>query len=170
MFENNHYYYYVVVVSCQYCCCCCCCYYVVVISYYYFDVVVVVSYYHYHVVVVSCHYYVVVVAVLCHVAADLVEKDLGRRRELVLKRGKVQTVPPAGFLWLFYQYLPIRSVPTGSPSRGGDVALHVFDINQPSLPTPFYSVLVSVSVFGFNTILFKRKIFTIQNECDHQQE
>ena len=36
---------------------------------------------------------------------------------------------------------------SGSPSRGGDVAVHVFDINQPSLPTPFYSVLVSVSVF-----------------------
>ena len=34
-----------------------------------------------------------------------------------------------------------------SPSRGGDVAVYVFKINQPSLPTPFYSVLVSVSVF-----------------------
>ena len=35
----------------------------------------------------------------------------------------------------------------GSPSHGGDVPVYVFDINQPSLPTPFYSVLVSVSVF-----------------------
>ena len=43
-------------------------------------------------------------------------------------------------------------VPTGSPSRGGDVAVFVFDINQPSLPTPFYSVLVSVILFSF--ILF----------------
>ena len=48
-------------------------------------------------------------------------------------------------------------VPTGSPSRGGDVADYVFDINQPSLPAPFYSVLVSVSVFmalstGFHSI------------------
>ena len=34
-----------------------------------------------------------------------------------------------------------------SPSRGGDVTVYVPDINQPSLPTPFYSVLVSVSVF-----------------------
>ena len=34
----------------------------------------------------------------------------------------------------------------GSPSRGGDVVVYVFDINQPSLPSPFYSVLVSVSV------------------------
>ena len=42
------------------------------------------------------------------------------------------------------------SVRTGSrsPSRGGDAAVYVFDINQPSLPTPFfYSILVSVSVF-----------------------
>ena len=29
------------------------------------------------------------------------------------------------------------SVPAGSPSRGGDVRVCVFDINQPSLPTPF---------------------------------
>ena len=28
--------------------------------------------------------------------------------------------------------------------RGGDVAVYVFDINQPSLPTPFY---VCISVF-----------------------
>ena len=38
-------------------------------------------------------------------------------------------------------------VSVGSPSRGGDVLVYVFDINQPSLPTPFYSVLVSISVF-----------------------
>ena len=38
-------------------------------------------------------------------------------------------------------------VPAGSPSRGEDDVLDIFDINQPSLPTPFYSVLVSVSVF-----------------------
>ena len=35
-------------------------------------------------------------------------------------------------------------LPTGLPSRGGDVAVYVFDISQPSLPTPFYSVLVSI--------------------------
>ena len=34
-----------------------------------------------------------------------------------------------------------------SPLCGGDVAVYIFDINQPSLPTPFYSALVSVSVF-----------------------
>ena len=38
-------------------------------------------------------------------------------------------------------------VPAGSPSRGGDVAVYVFDTNQPSLPGPFHSVLVSMSVF-----------------------
>ena len=31
----------------------------------------------------------------------------------------------------------VERVPTGSPSRGGGVAVYVFDINQPSLPTPF---------------------------------
>ena len=38
---------------------------------------------------------------------------------------------------------PSFGVPAGSPSLGGDM---VFDINQPSLPTPFYSVL-PISVF-----------------------
>ena len=35
----------------------------------------------------------------------------------------------------------------GSPPRGGNVAVYVFDINQPRLPVPFYSVLVSMPVF-----------------------
>ena len=40
------------------------------------------------------------------------------------------------------------TVPTGSPSRGGDVAVYAFDINQPGFHTPFfYSVLVPVFVF-----------------------
>ena len=34
----------------------------------------------------------------------------------------------------------------GSPSHVGDVTVYVLDINQPGLPTPFHSVLVSVSV------------------------
>ena len=50
--------------------------------------------------------------------------------------------------WEFkHEEPPSFSVPKGSPSRGGDVAVYVFDINQSSLPTPFYSVLVFVSVF-----------------------
>ena len=44
-------------------------------------------------------------------------------------------------------FFPFSYVTRGSPSRGGDVVVHVFDINQPSLPTPFYSVLVPISVF-----------------------
>ena len=35
----------------------------------------------------------------------------------------------------------------GVPSRNGNVTVYVKDINQPSLPTPFYSVLVSIFVF-----------------------
>ena len=42
----------------------------------------------------------------------------------------------------------------GSPSFSGDVAVYVFDINQTSLPTPFYSVLVSVSVFATLSTVF----------------
>ena len=54
-------------------------------------------------------------------------------------------------------------VPTGSPSPGGDVAVDVFDINQPSLSTPFHSVLVSVSVFMalstvFHSIQFSQQL------------
>ena len=36
--------------------------------------------------------------------------------------------------------------PTSSSSRGGDDVVYNFDINQPSLPTPFHSVLVSIYV------------------------
>ena len=41
----------------------------------------------------------------------------------------------------------VSFVPTGPPSRGGDVEVYDFNINQLSLPTPVYSVLVSISVF-----------------------
>ena len=41
----------------------------------------------------------------------------------------------------------LLTVSAGLPSRGGDVVVYVKDINQPSLPTPLYSVLVSISVF-----------------------
>ena len=45
------------------------------------------------------------------------------------------------------------SVPAGS--RGGDVVINVKDINQSSLPTPFYSVLVSISVFmALSTVFY----------------
>ena len=38
-------------------------------------------------------------------------------------------------------------VPAGSSSRVGDVAVYVFDIIQSSLPIPFHSVVVPISVF-----------------------
>ena len=41
---------------------------------------------------------------------------------------------------------PAQHVPADSSSRGGDGAVYLFDIKQPNLPTPFYSVLVSVFV------------------------
>ena len=47
---------------------------------------------------------------------------------------------------LFFCFL-LLWVPMGSPSRGGVVVVYVFDINQQSLPTSFYSVSVSISVF-----------------------
>ena len=47
-----------------------------------------------------------------------------------------------GALSTAFQFIN-HPVHTGSPSRVGDVAVYVFDINQPSLPTPFYLFLVS---------------------------
>ena len=38
---------------------------------------------------------------------------------------------------LAYSSNTVYNVPKGSPSRGGDIAVYVFDVNQPSLPTPF---------------------------------
>ena len=45
-------------------------------------------------------------------------------------------------------------VPAGSPSSGGDVVVDVEDVNQPSLTTPFYSVLVFISVFKTLSTVF----------------
>ena len=36
----------------------------------------------------------------------------------------------------------VKSVPAGSSSRGGDVAVYAFDMNQQSLPTPFFFILL----------------------------
>ena len=46
-------------------------------------------------------------------------------------------------------------VPAGLPSRGRDVAVYVFDINQPSLPTPSNYALVSISVFMALSTVFR---------------
>ena len=50
--------------------------------------------------------------------------------------------------------LSLSLVPEGSSLRDEDVAVYAFDINQPSLPTPVYSVLVSVFVFMVLTTVF----------------
>ena len=52
-------------------------------------------------------------------------------------------------VWVCERAATLVHIPAGSPLPGGNVVVYVldFDINQPSLPTPFYSALVSVSVF-----------------------
>ncbi len=48
-------------------------------------------------------------------------------------------------------------VPAGSPSRGGDVKVCVFDINQPSLPTPITLFLRLFLSYGpFTCISFHK--------------
>ena len=55
----------------------------------------------------------------------------------------------ARFLKLMNVYETVAPllIPVGSPSCGGNVAIYVFNIKQLSLPTSFYSVLVSSSIF-----------------------
>ena len=50
-------------------------------------------------------------------------------------------------LFSLFFIFSLSFVPADSPSCDGYVAVYGFDISQPNLPTPFYSVLVSVSVF-----------------------
>ena len=54
----------------------------------------------------------------------------------------------------YLMLITVEGVPAGSPSRGGDVAVYVFDVNQPCLPIPFYSVRVSTSVFMAMSTVF----------------
>ena len=58
-------------------------------------------------------------------------------------------------------------VRAGSPSRGRDVVVYVRDIHQPSLPTPFYSVLVSVSVLMTLSIVFHSINFPDNSPLSH---
>ena len=44
-------------------------------------------------------------------------------------------------------YADICIVPVRSPILGGGLTVYGFDINQPSLPPPFYTVLLSISIF-----------------------
>ena len=64
------------------------------------------------------------------------------------------------------RFLP-SAVPAGSPSHGGDVAVYVFDINQPSLPTPIYSDLVSISVFMALSAVFHSTISPDNSPFSH---
>ena len=65
-------------------------------------------------------------------------------------------------------WLCIRSAaPVGSPSCGGDVAVCIFDINQPSLPTPFYSGFVSISVFVALSTIFHFIYFPDNSPLSH---
>ena len=59
------------------------------------------------------------------------------------------------------------SPPTDSPSRGGDVTAYVYDINQPSFPTPFNFVLVSVSVFMALSTVFESVISPDNSPFSH---
>ena len=67
--------------------------------------------------------------------------------------GKACTWPTPGFKGRSFELWVLNTgdhnfwSPLGSPSCGGDIMIYVKDINQPSLLTPFYSVLVSISVF-----------------------
>ena len=54
-------------------------------------------------------------------------------------------------------------VPADSPSRGGDGAVQVLDINQPSLITPFF-LSALVSIYLFMTLL---TVFRSINETDN---
>ena len=55
----------------------------------------------------------------------------------------------------------------GSSSRGEDVAVYVFDMNQPSLPTPLYSVLESISVFMALSTVFHSLNFPYNSPLSH---
>ena len=70
--------------------------------------------------------------------------------ERINRRGAMPKHLQFEISWIFslvIEKLSMTTVPAGSPSRGGDVTVYVCDINQLSLPTPFYSVLVSFSFF-----------------------
>ena len=81
-----------------------------------------------------------------------------QKQDILTETEKSLHSQSSALVFFFKLDLSSLRVPTGSPSRGGDVAVYVFDINQPGLPTPFYSVLVSVSVFSgpFNCISFHK--------------
>ena len=62
-----------------------------------------------------------------------------------MSRASKENGLPLSFSFTFPNHLP--AVPAGQPSRGGDVAVYIFDMNDSSLSTSFYSVLVSIPFF-----------------------
>ena len=76
--------------------------------------------------------------------------------EVLFSPARISGLVTCAFLVYFaLKLFLVQLIPAGSPSRGGDVAIYVFDIKQASLPTSFYSVLVSVSVFmALSTVFY----------------
>ena len=77
------------------------------------------------------------------VSSSLLSSFLSVCQSVPEENNSVNTVVSTTPSSIFYHGV----VPTGSPSCGGDVAVYVLDIKQPSLPTPFHSVLVSYDPF-----------------------
>ena len=71
------------------------------------------------------------------------------------------------FLLLSSFFCRLLLVPVRLPSRGGDVAVYVFDINQPNMPTTFYSVLMSVSIFIALSTVFQSINFPDNSPLSH---
>ena len=90
-------------------------------------------------------------SLLKHTPTNLSESLIQRKLNVCAWRNAVcpnYRPLPLHFYGTVFEYkFRANDVLMGSPSCGGDFAIYVFDINQPSLPTPFYSVLVSISVF-----------------------
>ena len=66
----------------------------------------------------------------------------------------------------FWQFSYI-AVPAGSPSRGGYVKVYVLNINQPSLPTPFFSLLKCFCVY-FSLTIFSTVFYSINSPNSSQ--
>ena len=58
--------------------------------------------------------------------------------------------------WAFVLWAFVRKVPTGSPSRGGDVAVFVFDISYQDFPLLFCSCIYFCLYGPFNCISFHK--------------
>ena len=97
-----------------------------------------------------CHYHVVILSLTVpgtlwdfyKLFINMINKNEPKERFKFFCLADTAKYPFA--IWCLF---PSFVVPAGSPLCGRNVAVYVFDINQPSVPTPFNSVLVSLSVF-----------------------